>query len=181
MIEIEETLGLILDLVAEGPIEPKTRFDADGRVGVEWRGRCWVWLNGEAPVLMDVKVCHDDVARLLEPGHVRRVRAMLAPVETPEGRVAGLNVLAYVGGVIQMDPKAAVRELEEGGKVRIGENTLRHHLWGKTGTLLRYNSATIEVEGRRYSVGVSALEPVCDPSEWQMEMDEQGESAPNES
>ena len=69
MTESEEIIGFNLDVVAECPLVPQTRFNEDGRVGVEWVGRCWVWLtDGEVPALMEVLVRNGEVARLLDAG-----------------------------------------------------------------------------------------------------------------
>ncbi len=52
--ESEEIIGFNLDLVAERPLVAQTRFAEDGGIGVDWRGRCWAWLNGdEAPALVE--------------------------------------------------------------------------------------------------------------------------------
>ena len=160
----EKSIGFNLDLVAERPLVARTRFDENGIVGVEWRGRCWVWLNGdEAPALMEVVVSDGETARVLFPGQVRRVRATVRAFETDTGRVAGLDVLADLGWEARAEPRAAVRGLHEGAKVRIGGAMIRSELKGKSGTLLRFTSATVEVDGRRYSVGVRGLEPLSEP------------------
>ncbi len=115
MTESEEIIGFNLDLVAERPLVAQTRFAEDGGIGVDWRGRCWAWLNGdEAQALAEVVVNDAETAR----------------------------------------------GLHEGGKVRILGGTVQQGLSGKVGTLLRYTSATVEVDGRRYGVGVRGLEPV---------------------
>ena len=161
MTESEEIIGFNLDLVAERPLVAQTRFGEDGSIGVDWRGRCWAWLNGdEAPALAEVVVNDAETARLLFPGQVRRVRAMVRAVETAAGRVAGLEVLTDLGWEPRTEPCAAARGLHEGGKVRIVGGTVQRQLNGKVGTLLRYTSATVEVDGRRYGVGVRGLEPV---------------------
>ena len=46
MAENEEIAELDIDVVAEHPIIPVTRFEDDGSVGVEWVGRCWAWPMG---------------------------------------------------------------------------------------------------------------------------------------
>ena len=161
MTESGEIIGFNLDLVAERPLVAQTRFAEDGGIGVDWRGRCWAWLNGdEAPALAEVVVNDAETARLLFPGQVRRVRAMVRAVETAAGRVAGLEVLTDLGWEPRTEPCAAARGLHEGGKVRILGGTVQQGLSGKVGTLLRYTSATVEVDGRRYGVGVRGLEPV---------------------
>ena len=170
MTESEEIIGFNLDLVAERPLVAQTRFAEDGGIGVDWRGRCWAWLNGdEAPALVEVVVNDAETARLLFPGQVRQVRAMVRAVETAAGRVAGLEVLTDLGWEPRTEPCAAARGLHEGGKVRILGGTVQQGLSGKVGTLLRYTSATVEVDGRRYGVGVRGLEPVS------------GENGPEES
>ena len=69
MTESEEIIGFNLDLVAERPLVAQTRFAEDGGIGVDWRGRCWAWLNGdEAPALAEVVVNDAETARLLFPG-----------------------------------------------------------------------------------------------------------------
>ena len=96
--ESGDIIGFNLDLVAERPLVAQTRFAEDGSIGVDWRGRCWAWLNGdEAPALAEVVVNDAETARLLVPGQVRRVRAMVRAVETAAGRVAGLEVLTDQG------------------------------------------------------------------------------------
>ena len=117
MTDNEEITGFNLDVVAEHSLVLQTRFYEDGRVGVEWVGRCWAWLNGgEAPALMDVVVRNGEVARLLTSGQVRHVRAMVWAVSTPGGRVAGLDVLTDLGWEPRTDPCAAARGLYEGGR-----------------------------------------------------------------
>ena len=117
MTESEEIIGFNLDLVAERPLVAQTRFEEDGGIGVDWRGRCWAWLNGdEAPALVEVVVNDAETARLLFPGQVRRVRAMVRAVETAAGRVAGLEVLTDLGWEPRTEPCAAARGLHEGGR-----------------------------------------------------------------
>ena len=96
----------------------QTRLGEDYRVGVEWVGRCWVWLTvGEAPSLMEVVVSEAEVAKLLEPGQVRRVRAMERTIETAEGEVEGLELWAEFRAEPEPDLRATARGLWEGGKV----------------------------------------------------------------
>ena len=117
MTESGEIIGFNLDLVAERPLVAQTRFAEDGSIGVDWRGRCWAWLNGdEAPALAEVVVNDAETARLLFPGQVRRVRAMVRAVETAAGRVAGLEVLTDLGWEPRTEPCAAARGLHEGGR-----------------------------------------------------------------
>ena len=164
--KIEKKEALDLDVVAELPLVARTTFDSDNRVGVEWRGRCWAWLTaGEAPALMEVVVSDGEVVKLLAPGEVRRVRAILRPVETPEGPVNGLEVWMDFDGEAQPDERATARGLHEGGKVRITESTLRGDIKGKIGRLERFATATIIVDGRRYIVGLKDLEPIEDDRE----------------
>ena len=163
--EIEETVEMCLDVVADRPLVPHTRFEEDNGVGVEWRGRCWAWpTDGEAPVLRDVVVTDAEVVKLLEPGSVRRVRAIERPVETPEGTVDGLALWMEFAGQCEPDRRATVRGLREGEKVRISENGLRQEINGSVGTLLWFTVGTIDVDGRRYGVGLKDLEPVDGPS-----------------
>ena len=159
--EIEETGEMCLDVVADRPLVPHTRFEEDNGVAVEWRGRCWAWLtDGEAPVLRDVVVTDAEVVKLLEPGNVRCVRAIERPVETPEGTVDGLALRMEFAGECEPDRRATVRGLREGGKVRISESGLRQEINGSVGTLLWFTVGTVDVDGRRYSVGLKDLEPV---------------------
>ena len=157
----EGMIGFDVDLVAERPLVAETRFEEEGGIGVDWRGSCWAWLKDDAaPVLMEVVVNDGKTARLLFPGQVRRVRAMVRAVESPEGRVEELNVLADLGWEARTVPCAAIRGLYEGGRVRVGGQALPSEIAGKTGQLIRYTTATVEVDGRRYSVSVKELEPI---------------------
>ena len=166
MAEDGENAVLDIEVVADRPLVPQTRFEEDTSVRVEWRGRCWAWLTeGEAPALMDVAVSDREVVKLLEPGTVRRVRAIERAVETPEGAVDGLDVWMEFGGEPAPDRRATARGLWEGGKVRIAEGGLRAEINGKVGTLLQFTVGTVEVDGKRYSVGLKDLEPVDGPSE----------------
>ena len=57
MAENGEIAELDINVVAECPIIPVTRFEDDGSVGVEWVGRCWAWLEEDGPPeLRDVVV-----------------------------------------------------------------------------------------------------------------------------
>ena len=166
MAEYGEAMVLDIDVVADRPLVPQTRFEEDSSVRVEWRGRCWAWLTeGEAPALMDVAVSDREVVKLLEPGAVRRVRAIERAVETPEGAVDGLDVWMEFGGEPESGRRATARGLSEGGTVRIAEGGLRAEINGKVGTLLQFTVGTVEVDGKRYSVGLKDLEPVDGPSE----------------
>ena len=107
-----ENAVLDIEVVADRPLVPQTRFKEDNIVRVEWRGRCWAWLSeGEAPALMDVAVSDGEVVKLLEPGTVRRVRAIERAVETPEGAVGGLEVWMEFGGEPEPDRRATARGL----------------------------------------------------------------------
>ena len=166
MAENGETMVLDIDVVADRPLIPQTRFEEDNSVVVEWRGRCWAWLTGgEAPALMEVAVMDGEVVKLLVPGEVRRVRAIERAVETSEGAVDGLEVWMDFGGEPGPDLRAAARGLYEGGKIRVTENTFRKDIQGKIGTLERFASATVIVDGKRHIVGVKDLEPVDGPKE----------------
>ena len=166
MAEDGENAVLDIEVVADRPLVPQTRFEEDTSVRVEWRGRCWAWLTeGEAPALMDVAVSDREVVKLLEPGTVRRVRAIERAVETPEGAVDGLDVWMEFGGEPAPDRRATARGLWEGGKVRIAEGGLRAEINGKVGTLLQFTVGTVEADGKRYSIGLKDLEPVDGPSE----------------
>ena len=170
-IEEEDDSGeLLLDVVAHRTLDAQTRFGEDDRVGVEWVGRCWVWLAaGEAPSLMEVVVRDGRVARLLEPGRVRRVRAMERTIETPEGEVDGLELWAEPKPEIRTepepDPRATARGLWEGGKVRLPPERPWENDVGKVGTLLRFSIATVEVDGRRLTMGPGDLEPFDSPDD----------------
>ena len=160
MIENEEIAELDIDLVAERPIIPVTRFEDDGSVGVEWAGRCWAWLEEEGPPeLRDVVVSDGEVVKLLEPGQVRRVRARKRPGETTGG---GGEVLVWVDLPREApeDRRAAARGLFEGGMVRIAEGSFQKELAGRIGRLVRFPSATVEVDGRGHIVSIMDLAPV---------------------
>ena len=162
----DKTGELDINVVADRPLVPQTRFEEDNSVRVEWRGLCWAWLTGgEAPALMEVAVSDGEVVKLLKPGAVRRVRAIERPVKTPEGPVDGLEVWMEFGGEPEPDRRATARGLWEGGKVRIAEGGLRAEINGKVGTLLQFTVGTIEVDGKRYSIGLKDLEPLDDPTE----------------
>ena len=166
MAENGETVVLDIDVVADRPLVPQTRFEEDNSVMVEWRGRCWAWLpEAEAPALMDVVVGDREVVKLLEPGAVRRVRAIERAVETPEGAVDGLDVWIEFGRESELDRRATARGLWEGGTVRIAEGGLRAEINGKVGKLLQFTVGTVEVDGKRYSVGLKDLESLHDPTE----------------
>ena len=68
---------------------------------------------------MDVVVSEAEVAKQLEPGQVRRVRAMERTIETAEGEVDGLELWAEFGAEPEPDLRATARGLWEGGKVRV--------------------------------------------------------------
>ena len=170
----EESGERLLEVVADRALVAQTRFGEDGRVGVEWVGRCWVWLTaGEAPSLMEVVVSEAAVARLLEPGRVRRVRAIERTVRTAEVEVEGLELRLDLrakreparGGKPAPDPRAMARGLWEGGKVRMRPERPWRDEKGRTGTLLRFSAAYVEVDGRRVAVGTSDLEAMDDTAE----------------
>ena len=72
-------------------------------------------------------------AKLLEPGDVRRVRAVQRVVETPEGVVDGLEVwMAFEEGP-EPERSAAARGLQEGGKVLIADRAGRGEIRAKIG------------------------------------------------
>ena len=161
----------LLEVVADRALVAQTRFGAGGRVGVEWVGRCWVWLTaGEAPSLMEVVVSEAAVARLLEPGRVRRVRAMDRTIWTAEGEIEGLELWRELrakheadrGAKPAPDPRATARGLWEGGKVRMPPEYPWREEMGKIGTLLRFSAAFVEVNGRRVAIGTRDLEPLDD-------------------
>ena len=58
-----------------------------------------------------------------------------------------------------------MRGLWEGGRVRITEGGLRAEINGNIGTLLQFTVGTIEVDGKRYSIGLKDLEPLDGPDE----------------
>ncbi len=151
----------MVEVVADRALVARTRFGEDGRVGVEWVGRCWVWLTeGESPSLMDVAVGEAEVAKLLEPGRVRRVRAVERAIETDEGEVDGLELRAESGSEPEPDLRVAARGLWEGGKVRLQPEYPWREEEGKIGTLLRFSVALLEVDGRKFAIGPRDLEPV---------------------
>ena len=157
---------LLVEVVAERALVAQTRFGEDGRVGVEWVGRCWVWLTeGEAPSLMEVVVGEAQVASLLEPGQVRRVRAKERVIETAEGEVDGLELRAESGAEPEPDLRATARGLWEGGKVRLPPESTWRDEEGREGTLLRFSLAYIEMDGRRLPIAPRDLEPVDGPEE----------------
>lgn len=164
MSENVEIAELDIDLVAERPIIPVTRFGDDGSVGVEWVGRCWVWLEeGGPPELRDVVVKDGEVVKLLEPGQVRRVQASERPGEAPDGGGEVLEVWIDLGREAPEDRRAAARGLFEGGMVRIVEDSFQTELAGRIGRLVRFPTATVEVDGRGHIVSINDLEPVEEP------------------
>ena len=164
MAESEEAGALDLDIVADRPLVSRTRFKENNSVGVEWVGRCWAWLTeGEAPVLLDVVVKDREVVKLLEPGEVRRVRATERAVETPDSTVDGLEVWMEFEEDPEPDRSAAARGLREGEKVRIADRGMRGEMKSKIGTLIRFTMGVVEVDGRRYGMGLRDLEPVESP------------------
>ena len=166
MVENREIAELDIDVVAERPLVPVTRFEDDGRVGVEWLGRCWAWLEeGEPPALVDVVVKDGEVVKLLEPGHVRRVRARALDVESGECETGGFEIWMEFGGEPPEDRRDLARGLFEGGMVRVIEGSRRNELRGKIGKLLRFPSAVIEVGGRGHLVSIMDLEPMEEPGE----------------
>ena len=78
---------------------------------------------------------------------------------------SSLEVWMEFGGEPEADRRATARGLREGGKVRIAEGGLRAEINGKVGTLLQFTVGTIEVEGKRYSIGLKDLEPLDGPTE----------------
>ncbi len=129
-------------------------------------GRCWAWLTkGEAPTLVDVAVKDREVVKLLEPGQVRRVRATERVGETPDGSVHGLEVWMEFEEDTEPDRSAAARGLREGGKVLIADRAGRGEIRSKIGTLVRFTMGVVEVDGRRYGLGLRDLEPVNEPCE----------------
>ncbi len=161
MAENEQIAELDIDLVAERPIIPVTRFKDDGGVGVEWVGRCWVWLEeGGPPELREVVVNDGEVVKLLTPGQVRRVRARERPDEASEDGGGVLEVWIDLGRESPEDRRAAARGLFEGGMVRIAESRLRPEISSKIGRLVRFPTAIVEVDGRGHTVSIMDLEPV---------------------
>ena len=164
--EMDEPGELLVGVVADRALVAQTRLGEDYRVGVEWVGRCWVWLTvGEAPSLMDVVVSEAAVAKLLEPGQVRRVRAMERTIETAEGAVEGLELWAEFRAELEPDLRATARGLWEGGKVRIPPEYPWLDEEGKIGTLLRFSAAFVEVDGRRFAIGPRDLEALESPDD----------------
>ena len=162
----DETGELHLEVVVDRSLVPQTRFGEDNRISVEWVGRCWAWLTeGVPPTLMDVVVRDREVAKLLEPGQVRRVRAIERAVEAPEGTVDGLEVWMEFEEDPEPDRSAAARGLREGEKFRIANRGMRGEMKSKIGTLVRFTMGVVEVDGRRYGMGLRDLEPVDEPSE----------------
>ena len=164
--EGDDSRELLLEVVADRALVAQTRFGEDDRVGVEWVGRCWVWLTeGEAPSLMEVVVSEAEVAKQLEPGQVRRVRAKERTIETAEGEVDGLELWTEFRAEPGPDLRATARGLWEGGKVRVPSD----HPWRdggrQIGTLLRFSMASVEVDGRRFSMGPRDLEPLESPDD----------------
>lgn len=157
----QQTVLWVVDVVAERPLVPQTRIDAGNRIGVEWRGRCWAFLAGdEPPVLMEVMATDGAVARWLTPGHVRSVQAFLRWVATRSGWVLGLEVLNDGAREAPTKLQAAARGLSEGRQVQIAADTLRRDLRGRTGTLVRFTAATVEVDGKGYTFGLNDLAPL---------------------
>ena len=164
--EMDEPGELLVEVVADRALVAQTWLGEDYRVGVEWVGRCWVWLTvGEAPSLMEVVVSEAEVAKLLEPGQVRRVRAMERTIETAEGEVEGLELWAEFRAEPEPDLRATARGLWEGGKVRIPPEYPWLDEEGKIGTLLRFSAAFVEVDGRRFAIGPRDLEALESPDD----------------
>ena len=164
--EMDEPGELLVEVVADRALVAQTWLGEDYRVGVEWVGRCWVWLTvGEAPSLMEVVVSEAEVAKLLEPGQVRRVRAMERTIETPEGDVDGLEVWMEFRTEPEPYLRATARGLWEGGKVRIPPEYPWLDEEGKVGTLLRFSAAFVEVDGRRFAIGPRDLEALESPDD----------------
>ena len=162
----DETGDLHLEVVVDRSLVPQTRFGEDNRISVEWVGRCWAWLTeGVPPTLMDVVVRDREVAKLLEPGEVRRVRAVQRVVETLDGAVDGLEVWMEFEEDLEPDRSAAARGLREGGKVLIADRAGRGEIRSKIGTLVRFTMGVVEVDGRRYGLGLRDLEPLDGPTE----------------
>ena len=164
--EGDDSGELLFEVVVDRALVAQTRFGEDGRVGVEWVGRCWVWLTeGEAPSLMEVVVSEAEVAKQLEPGQVRRVRAQERTIETAEGGVDGLELWAEFGAEPEPDLRATARGLWEGGQVRVPPDYPWRDEESKVGTLLRFSIASVEVDGRRFSIGPRDLEPLDSPDD----------------
>ena len=155
---------LLLEVVADRALVAQTRFGEDGSVGVEWVGRCWVWLTaGEAPSLIDVVVRDGEIVKKLEPGQVQRVRAMERTIETAEGEVEGLELRAEFRPEPEPEPTAVARGFWEGGKVLVPSEYSWRNEESKVGTLLRFSMASVEVDGRKFSIGPRHLEPLDSP------------------
>ena len=164
--EKDEPGELLLEVVADRALVAQTRFGDDDRVGVEWVGRCWVWLTeGEAPSLVDVVVGDGEIVKQLEPGQVRRIRAKERTIATAEGEVDGLELWAEFGAEPEPDLRATVRGLWEGGKVHVPPGYPWRNEEGKIGTLLRFSAAFVEVDGRRFAIGPRDLEPLDSPDD----------------
>ena len=161
-----ESGELLLEVVADRALVAQTRFGDDGRVGVEWVGRCWVWLTeGEAPSLVDVVVRDGENVKQLEPGRVRRVRAKERTIETAEGEVDGLELWPEFRAEPEPDLRATARGLWEGGKVCVPPDYPRRDEEGRIGTLLRFSMASVEVDGRKFAIGPRDLEPLESPDD----------------
>ncbi len=164
--EKDDSGELLLEVVADRALVAQTRFGEDGRVGVKWVGRCWVWLTaGEAPSLLEVVVRDGEIVKQLEPGQVWRVRAVERTIETADGEVDGLELWAEFGAEPEPDPRAVARGFWEGGKVLVPPEYSWRDEEGKIGTLLRFSIASVEVDGRRFSIGPSDLEPLDSPDD----------------
>ena len=166
--ETEELGAMDVEVVADRALVAQTRLGGGDRTQVEWVGRCWAWLTeGEAPSLTDVVVRDGEIVKLLEPGQVRCVRAMERTIGKAEGEVDGLEVWMEFRGFraeSETDLRATARGLWEGGKVRIAERS-SHVQRGKIGTLLRFHTGVVEVDGKRFGKGLWDLEPLDSPDE----------------
>ena len=162
--EGDDSGEMLIEVVANRAMVAQTRFGEDDRVGVEWVGRCWVWLTeGEAPSLVDVVVRDGEIAKQLEPGQVRRVRVKERTIETAEGEVDGLELCAEFRPEPEPDPTAVARGFWEGGKVLVPPEYSWRNEESKVGTLLRFSVASVEVDGRKFSIGPRNLEPLDSP------------------
>ena len=94
---------------------------------------------------------------------MRRIRAVKRAVETPAGAVDRLEVWMEFEEDPEPDRSAAARGLWEGGKVRIAARAGRVEIKSKIGTLVRFTMGVVEVDGRRYGMGLRELEPVDGP------------------
>ncbi len=142
-------------------------------------GAAWAWLTeGETPALREVVVKDGEVVKLLEPGQVRRVRAIERSVETPEGAADGPEVWMEFKDDPEPERTAAARGLYEGGMVRVNADSYRE-IKGKIGTLEGFTAATLIVDGKRYIAGLRDLEPVDDSKEPATGSEETG-AVPNE-